>query len=899
MPHEKGIIHRDLKPGNLMVDSAGHCWVLDFGLADFLDRSCAGDEQSQDYDGTPRPEPGVDRGPEPALIARRGGSGTPVYMAPEQVGRRPVERRTDVWGLGVILYELLTLERAFGSSKEVESLTPPRPRALVGGIPRDLDAICAKSMEKEPSKRYPSAEELADDLKRWQSHHPVKARPASGVRRMALFARRHKAWAGLAATVAAAAVTLITVLLITNQRVNKYARAANTVLVDRSVERADSAMARRQFDSALGDLGLALGHGGDLPDVIENNRVRVLNVLRSNFAIRTVLFHDAEPTIAEFSPDAQSSHILTVAGPVVYIWDSANGNVVHTWTHTGTIYSAAFDPTASRVVTTSADKKVRVWALGSNQAVHVLPVKTAGFHTAQFDNSGSRVLIHPTGVGRDVKAWNFVAGTEIDLSHPDGVGAIAVSRSSPMMVTAAGQTVRLWSLDEAKSQYEWKLPDNGSRAWSVVAISDDGRLAAAGGSGMTVQLYDAVSGTIQWTNLAQPLGAVVSLRFSEIGSSLSVTTTTGSSVYDVSGGNRSCDTPDATQVFKPTRMLSSDRQRDLFIRPDHSVLVRDIAGLYRKCKYYRPPSTFAVRDLRPGPNGWIGCVGLVDDKESFGFCEPSGEFMGPWRNQLMTIDQEGFYVTASRKTIVRWALPGSNRAQKPTELDVDDAEPYLSPGGRFVARFHDRDSQRVLVWNVSTGSVVGEIRPFVTTQAKLEVMTLRAFVSPEGDRLITVAPMEPDRPQTPLPELLLWDVQAKKVLKSLGQSTENSRVTFSDNGRRVLVYSPYPADDPIRAFRLTDGRQVGPDLNAGPIVFAAISPDGLTIFTSGADNTGRVWDVATGSQICAFDSASLMLHASFRDDGRAGDSEHGSNRLPAGYDERVIALSPDQPHRAR
>lgn len=477
------------------------------------------------------------------------------------------------------------------------------------------------------------------------------------------------------------------------------------------------------------------------------------------------------------------------------------------------------------------------------------------------------MLIHPTGVGRDVKAWNFVAGTEIDLSHPDGVGAIAVSRSSPMMVTAAGQTVRLWSLDEAKSQYEWKLPDNGSRAWSVVAISDDGRLAAAGGSGMTVQLYDAVSGTIQWTNLAQPLGAVVSLRFSEIGSSLSVTTTTGSSVYDVSGGNRSCDTPDATQVFKPTRMLSSDRQRDLFIRPDHSVLVRDIAGLYRKCKYYRPPSTFAVRDLRPGPNGWIGCVGLVDDKESFGFCEPSGEFMGPWRNQLMTIDQEGFYVTASRKTIVRWALPGSNRAQKPTELDVDDAEPYLSPGGRFVVGFHDRDSQRVLVWNVSTGSVVGEIRPFVTTQAKLEVMTLRAFVSPEGDRLITVAPMEPDRPQTPLPELLLWDVQAKKVLKSLGQSTENSRVTFSDNGRRVLVYSPYPADDPIRAFRLTDGRQVGPDLNAGPIVFAAISPDGLTIFTSGADNTGRVWDVATGSQICAFDSASLMLHASFRDDG--------------------------------
>lgn len=157
--HEQGVIHRDLKPGNIMMTSADQPHVMDFGLA----KREAG-EITMTVDGQ--------------IL------GTPAYMAPEQAGGdgHGVDRRADVYSLGVILFELLTGERPFrGNTRmllhQVLHDEPPSPRQLNGGVPLDLETICLKCLQKAPDQRFTSALELADDLKRFQDRHPIKARP--------------------------------------------------------------------------------------------------------------------------------------------------------------------------------------------------------------------------------------------------------------------------------------------------------------------------------------------------------------------------------------------------------------------------------------------------------------------------------------------------------------------------------------------------------------------------------------------------------------------------------------------------------------------------------------------------------------------------------------------------
>jgi len=140
--------------------------------------------------------------------------GTPQYMAPEQAAGkvRQLTTAADVYALGAILYHLLTGQPPFQGSSSVEILRqvlendPRPPRALVPGLDQDLESICLKCLEKEPERRYGSAENLAEDLERWSRHEPVSARPITTVQRAVKWARRRPAIAGLAAAVVVVAV---------------------------------------------------------------------------------------------------------------------------------------------------------------------------------------------------------------------------------------------------------------------------------------------------------------------------------------------------------------------------------------------------------------------------------------------------------------------------------------------------------------------------------------------------------------------------------------------------------------------------------------------------------------------------------------------------------------------
>jgi serine/threonine protein kinase/WD40 repeat protein len=173
--HEQGVIHRDLKPANIMVDLDGEPHVMDFGLA----KREAG-EITMTIDGK--------------IL------GTPVYMPPEQARGEGhnADRRSDVYSLGVVLYELLTGEAPFrGETRmlivQILRDEPPSPRKLNSHVTRDLETICLKCLQKDPQRRYQTAAALAADLRRFLAGEPIEARPVSSVERAWRWCRRNPA----------------------------------------------------------------------------------------------------------------------------------------------------------------------------------------------------------------------------------------------------------------------------------------------------------------------------------------------------------------------------------------------------------------------------------------------------------------------------------------------------------------------------------------------------------------------------------------------------------------------------------------------------------------------------------------------------------------------------------
>jgi serine/threonine protein kinase/Flp pilus assembly protein TadD len=236
--HQAGIVHRDIKPANLMLDVRGNLWVTDFGLAH------------------------VQHG-EASLTMTGDLVGTLRYMSPEQAlaKRVVIDHRTDVYSLGATLYELLTLRPAFDGKDRQELLRqiafeePPQPRRLDRGIPAELETIVLKAMEKNPAERYGTAQELADDLRRWLEDQPIRARRPSLVQRARKWGRRHKA-------LVRAMTALVLVLLLVGGALlwrEQLQRAAVERGAESSLERAEFLQERGRWDEALAVLALTEG----------------------------------------------------------------------------------------------------------------------------------------------------------------------------------------------------------------------------------------------------------------------------------------------------------------------------------------------------------------------------------------------------------------------------------------------------------------------------------------------------------------------------------------------------------------------------------------------------------------------------------------------------------------
>jgi eukaryotic-like serine/threonine-protein kinase len=284
--HSLGTIHRDIKPSNLLLDRQGATWITDFGLV-------------KDEGGSDLTIPGD-------IV------GTIRYMAPERLDNQG-DSRSDIYGLGATLFEMLTLRPAFPGERRLELMDqvrhvePPRPRQIDPRIPRDLETVVLKAMAKEPARRYQSASQMAEDLRRFLADRPVRARRSTILERVWRWCRRNPIVALLTTSVVMLLLVLLTGAWVSNARLKKQLDRA-----DRALDRADRAEKEKTdklWESLLASAQASRWSGQP------GRRFKGLDAVRQAAAIRTDLCLRNEVIALLTLPDVRHAKELPAGLP--------------------------------------------------------------------------------------------------------------------------------------------------------------------------------------------------------------------------------------------------------------------------------------------------------------------------------------------------------------------------------------------------------------------------------------------------------------------------------------------------------------------------------------------------------------------------------------------------------
>ncbi len=867
--HQQGVLHRDIKPANVILTPDQQPRILDFGLALIL-----ADDSKLTLSGTP--------------------VGSPSYMPPEQAaGRtRSIDARSDVYSLGAMLYELLTGRPPFQAASALETLQlviecePVSPQRLNPALPRDLETICLKCMEKDPNRRYQTAQELGDELGRFIRDEPILARPVSRLERTWRWCRRKPAVAALttatillllAVTIGSPIATWRIAAARNAERLQRERAEANSDVLVKSLYAADMKMAWQ----ALREDNLLLARASvykylpalGIPDSsgeLTGSPLKSVGGVRAGGLTRDLLGWEwrhlwrlcqsdetftlhgdgLEIRSAVFSPDSRL--VVTARGQTVYVTDAHSKKQVATLGG----FSDVIDNSA---VTFSRDGKylaakggtnVLIWQVGHWQSPYQrlqgAPNRTHGNAVLFSPDDGRFVTRVKGGLGVwDTATWHSKispgsSGFGIFLNYPGNGEWLAVSEWEELKILNA------MSLEQVRILHR----PAGVGYFDIVALDSCPQrgLLAAGYRDGEVRLWE-VGNWREIGSFQAHLSFAFGLSFSPDGNLLA--TGGGDQVIKFWDVTRLTNSLSAAAPREPIKRLRGHHATDLMGRapseggPQPIKIFRGHhAGIHGLS--FAPDGRSVVTASKDGTAKFWNPFRTVEsdtlpDSEQLPWFSPDGA-------RLITVNTNGRlhrWNTRGREDIGMVGPDLHDRRVKAWKIS-DDGE-RLAVG---------KDKGTIEIWNLKTDQLDKSFSHVSTRIGHLAFSRDAILLAAASERIAGAA----DRAT-----LRIWDTASGAIVGTYTNAF--GPLAFSSNGQRLVSTR---LDGGVVVWDVGSGRSAAEiEENFTWIGSLALSPDGGLLVTGSEEPVVNLWDLATGRRVDSLKGNRMCIDAvTFTPDGR-------------------------------